>query len=126
MKKIISVIFSLLVVQLLISQGNSSCSGMGPICTNVGLNFTANTGVVDASVTDPGNNYGCLMSSPNPSWYYLEISNSGPITMQLSANQDIDFIIWGPFPNLANAIASCGTYNNIVPDYPAGCGFFNP
>ena len=112
--------------QNLLGQANFSCAGMDPICTNVGLNFTANTGVADASTIDPGNNYGCLFTSPNPTWYYLEISNSGPITMQLSAASDIDFIIWGPFPNLANAIANCGTYNNIVPDYPAGCGFFNP
>jgi len=126
MRKFIYLIIFLFINQVLIGQANSSCAGMDPICTNVGLNFTANTGVADASAIDPGNNYGCLFTSPNPTWYYLEISNSGPITMQLSAGSDIDFIIWGPFTNLANAIANCGTYNNIVPDYPAGCGFFTP
>jgi len=126
MRKFIYLIIFLFINQIVIGQSNSTCAGMDPICTNVGLNFTANTGVADASTIDPGNNYGCLFSSPNPTWYFLEISNSGPITMQLSAGSDIDFIIWGPFPNLANAIANCGTYNNIVPDYPAGCGFFTP
>ena len=126
MRIYIYIILLFFINQSVIGQSNSSCAGMDPICTNVGLNFTANTGVADASTIDPGNNYGCLFTSPNPTWYYLEISNTGPITMQLSAGSDIDFIIWGPFPNLANAIANCGTYNNIVPDYPAGCGFFTP
>ena len=46
--------------------------------------------------------------------------------MTLSAAQDIDFIMWGPFPNLLNAVANCNSYSaaDIVPDLPAGCGGF--
>ena len=36
--------------------------------------------------------------------------------MELSAPTDIDYIIWGPFANLAAAQAACGTYSNIVGD----------
>ena len=49
--------------------------------------------------------------------------------MTLSAAQDIDFIMWGPFPNIANAIANCNSYSaaDIVPNLPNGCGgFFGP
>ena len=79
---------------------------MAPICTSTGLTFQANTGIPNASISDTGNNYGCLSTNPNPSWYYLEISQSGNLLMTLSAAQDIDFVMWGPFSNLTNAIAN--------------------
>ena len=110
-------------------QTNTNCANMSGICTNTGLTFQANSGVPDASTSNPGNNYGCLFSSPNPAWYYLEISQTGSLSMTLSAAQDIDFIMWGPFPNLVNAVANCNSYSaaDIVPDLPAGCGgFFGP
>ena len=73
-------------------QNNTNCANMSGICTNTGITFQANSGVPDASTSNPGNNYGCLFSSPNPAWYYLEISQSGSLSMTLSAAQDIDFI----------------------------------
>ncbi len=97
------------------SQG-SDCNTLGPICTNNGLSFTAQTGVTDAMTTNPGNNYGCLGTAPNPSWYYLEISSAGDVEMELSAASDVDFALWGPFPNLAAAQAGCGSYGATVPD----------
>ena len=69
MKKFIYIILLTFINQNLLGQANSSCAGMDPICPNVGLNFTANTGVADASTIDPGNNYGCLVTSPTPTWY---------------------------------------------------------
>lgn len=97
-------------------EGGASCEEMGPICSDSGLQFTANSGGGNVLETEPGNNYGCLGASPNPSWFYLEISEAGNIVMSLSAAQDIDFIIWGPYPNLAAAQANCGSHNNIVPN----------
>ena len=89
---------------------------MEPICTDAGVNFQANSGGPNVQVSEPGNNYGCLGTSPNPSWFYLEISDPGDIIMELSAPTDIDFIIWGPYPDLATAQATCGNHQNIVPD----------
>ncbi|UOK42752.1 MULTISPECIES: T9SS type B sorting domain-containing protein [Flavobacterium] len=43
-----------------------------------------------------------------PTWFFIEIQNSGPITLQirqtdLSGNgSDVDFVLWGPFANLNN------------------------
>ena len=51
------------------SQGGVSCGEMAPICTDQGLNFTANSGSDEASTLDPGNDYDCLFSQPNPTWY---------------------------------------------------------
>lgn len=94
------------------AQANVNCADMEAICTDGGLNFTANTGVANASVLDPGNNYDCLFSQPNPAWYYLEISTAGDVNMNLYAPQDIDFIIWGPFTDLATAQGQCGNLGN--------------
>ena len=82
---------------------------MAPICTDVGLNFTANADGQEASLTDPGNNYDCLIGQPNPTWYYFQIATDGNIEMELAAASDIDFAIWGPFTSLSVAQAACGS-----------------
>jgi gliding motility-associated-like protein len=92
-------------------QTNTSCANMTPICTSTGINYPAATLGNTANFTNPGNNYGCLTNTPNPAWYYLEILQPGNINMTLSANNDIDFIIWGPFPNINNAISNCNSYS---------------
>ena len=91
------------------SQG-STCAQMQPICTQVGANFPASTN----TTSEAGNNYGCLLSQPNPAWYYFEIATNGNIDMSLTAPSDIDFIIWGPFANLAAAQANCGSLGGNV------------
>ncbi len=94
------------------AQTNTNCPNMDPICTNAGLNFNATATGTDATVTEPGNDYDCMFSAPDPTWYYLEVSNAGNIDMSLSAGSDIDFVVWGPFPNLAAAQAGCGNLGN--------------
>jgi gliding motility-associated-like protein len=108
MKNIIPFLLLLVTYSSYSQLGGDECSQMQPICTDYGLDFTANSGVAEASETDPGNNYSCLFTQPNPSWYYLEIATSGDILMNLSANSDIDFIIWGPFSSLSEAQSQCG------------------
>jgi gliding motility-associated-like protein len=93
--------------------GGTDCNNLEPICTDVGISFTASSGVPDASTTSPGNNYDCLWSEPNPTYYYLEISTTGDVQMNLSASSDIDFIIWGPFSSLSDAEANCGSYSQV-------------
>ena len=90
---------------------NTTCANMDPICTDAGLSFTASSNGPSA---EPGNAYGCLSSQPNPTWYYFEIGTSGNIEMSLFAPSDIDFIIWGPFTDLATAQASCGSMGNAA------------
>ncbi len=91
------------------SEGPTSCLGMDPICTDDGLSFTATSNGGYADFLDPGNNYACLFLTPNPTWYYLEIEDSGNIDMNLNAPQDIDYAIWGPFDDLDDAQGACGS-----------------
>ncbi|MBI3135136.1 MAG: gliding motility-associated C-terminal domain-containing protein [Bacteroidetes bacterium] len=102
-----------LIAQPAFSQGNEDCDQMEPICTDAGLAFTAQTGVS----IEPGNDYGCLFSQPNPTWYYFEIATAGIINMELFAPSDIDFIIWGPFTDLTEAISYCGQMG-VSPNAP--------
>ena len=95
MKRILTVLFIGMTYLSLGQAGGLNCEDAEPICTDAGISFTANSDLPDASDIQPGNNYGCLFSSPNPAWYFLEISSPGDIIMSLTAPTDIDFIIWG-------------------------------
>ena len=97
---------------------NISCNVPDPICSGSPITFTAQANGTQASTVDPGNNYDCLISQPNPSWYYLKIATGGVLAMDITAGSDVDFAIWGPYPSVANAIANCGSYA-----VPLDCSF---
>ncbi len=89
---------------------NTSCSVPDPICSGSPIVFTAQSNGTAASTVNPGNDYDCLFTSPNPSWYYLEIASGGNLAIDITAGSDIDFELWGPFPSYANAVANCNSY----------------
>jgi len=82
----------------------SNCNGMGELCSDVGSVFPSVVG----GTAGGGNNYGCLGSQPGPSWFYLTVSSSGNVDLNLTAPSDIDFILYGPFASLPSAQAGCG------------------
>src|SRR5690606_24255782 len=59
--------------------------------------------------------YGCLGSTPNPAWYYLYVDQPGDISIQISQTSnggtglDVDYIIWGPFPNNPSEVSMCSS-----------------
>jgi gliding motility-associated-like protein len=85
----------------LFSQG-FDCNSADPFCTGTSYIFPASTNVADAGSVD------CLLTTPNPAWYWMQVDNSGniDITMSNTANVDIDFICWGPFSSLSVACAA--------------------
>lgn len=98
---------------------NTNCADPDPFCASYTTQFfNVNASGADASVTNPGNNYDCLFTSPRPSWFYLEIQNGGNLDMHMTGYDvfgfavDVDFILYGPFSNLTNAIAGCNNYGN--------------
>jgi hypothetical protein len=97
---------------------NTSCSTQTPICSGTPINFTANTGGSPASTVNPGNNYGCLATSPNPSWYYLKIASAGQLIVDISAGSDVDFALWGPYTSLTTAQSACNSYPT-----PTACSY---
>jgi hypothetical protein len=86
---------------------NLTCSQMQPICSGLPISFTAQA---TGSAAEAGNNYSCLSTRPNPTWFYLEIDQPGVLNIDISAGSDVDFALWGPYTNLANAQATCGSH----------------
>ncbi len=89
----------------------SDCATTDPFCTGTNYQFPAST----STTAEPGYDYGCLSSQPNPAWYYMQVATSGVIIINIAgtAGQDVDFICWGPY---ASPTAMCGTSvsGNIV------------
>ncbi|MBI2720907.1 MAG: gliding motility-associated C-terminal domain-containing protein [Bacteroidetes bacterium] len=81
---------------------NNTCANASPFCTGQTMQFPAGTSNTPAQT---GPNYGCLGSQPNPAWFYFQMATNGPVSIVMSAPQDIDFIAWGPFPTLGG---NCG------------------
>ena len=116
-KYTLTTIFAFIIsITLNAQNNNSACLNFEPFC--LGTTYTADSGTPAASITDPGNNYNCLNTNPNPSWYYLKTSVAGQINMTLSAPADIDFIIYGPFTSYTDIQNSCGTlgFNSPIVD----------
>jgi PKD repeat protein len=114
MKKIT---WSFLLVILSISlkaQNNDLCQESEPFCANTLYSFQASIG----GFAQEGPFYGCLLTQPNPSWFYFKVADPGEIVLTIYSEpeNDIDYILWGPFedPNAccesglnADALVSC-------------------
>lgn len=95
-------------------QSQTSCANAQPFCAG-GTSGGSFPATVNGPAAESGPNYGCLGTQPNPAWYFLQISQSGNLDILIagSANQDVDFICWGPFNSLAG-ICNSLTASSIV------------
>ncbi len=102
MKKILCFfgLFVLLIPAAMAQPGgagaNNLCETADPFCTGTLYSFPAG---VNAGTGQVGPNYGCLLTRPNPAWYYMKVDNPGNIIIQMHSEppKDIDFCCWGPF-----------------------------
>lgn len=88
------------------SQG--TCATALPFCANNTSGETFPAGVNTSSEAGP--DYDCLLTTPNPAWYYFQVSQSGSIIMGINGTggADVDFICWGPFNS---PTGNCGNLN---------------
>ncbi|MBL7913370.1 MAG: gliding motility-associated C-terminal domain-containing protein [Bacteroidia bacterium] len=111
MKKIILL---LLMFVCLYSNAQTTCNTAQPFCAGgtSGVTFPASTNQPDAFPTS----YNCLGSTPNPAWYYLQVSTSGNIDLYIAGtgNQDVDFICWGPFTTFSTICNNLSSTTNVV------------
>ena len=77
-----------------------TCLDAIPFCTSDSYTFPANTNVASLG------SVGCLYTTPNPAWYWMQIGDPGNIDIYMSSGGDVDFIAWGPFSSLSAACAS--------------------
>jgi gliding motility-associated-like protein len=88
-----------------------------PFCSDNGTTtFPAGTNQAPASTTYPNNDYGCLFSTPNPEWYYMQVDAPGSlgINMSNSAGVDIDYILYGPYTSFNNALTFCDNFGTAT------------
>ena len=114
------IIFSL-TNQTIYSQtgGANFCNISEPICGSLDFDYPNTSG---AGTAENGPNYGCLVTQPNPAWFYLQIVQSGSITLMITQstelnfipNLDVDFIIYGPFTDSKSACQSQLTVANTI------------
>lgn len=90
--------------------GNHPCDAK-PFCSDSSYVFPNVTGQ-SSNAGVGGVNYGCLFTSPNQIWYYMQIGVDGTIQLGLQQTNnnnnliDIDFAMWGPFTDLATGCAA--------------------
>lgn len=92
-----------------------STNGIHPFCTednDFNVAYPSVTGAFNASSFLGSGGYSCLVSTPRPSWFYMQIDNPGDLLIFIQQNSevlsngqpnssssqiDIDFVCWGPF-----------------------------
>jgi len=88
----------------------NSCSSPNLMCPETSFTYPNATNTPDLG------NIGCLGSTPNPTWFYLNVSQSGTVTLNLSQTStagqglDVDYIVWGPFAS-PTSITGCSSGN---------------
>ncbi len=92
---------------------NGTCLTADPICVGSQVTFPAGT---NTGTAEPGPDYGCLLTQPNPAWFYFEIDQGGNLEVEISnsQNEDIDFILWGPFADQTSPCTALLTAGNTV------------
>ena len=107
-----------------IQAPQGQCNTSQPFCVQSPVQVPNITGQ-DPSDAPGGGVYGCLGTIPNPSWYYLQIDQPGSMDILIqqynTAGQsiDVDFVIWGPFTDIANACTMISATNIVDCSYSA-------
>lgn len=104
--------FALILLSVISFGQSSTCENAVPFCTSMSYNIPLATN----TTAQVGPSYDCLFTQPNPAWYYLQISNTGPLTVHMASSPgvvDIDFCAWGPFNSLTN-VCNQLTVGNVV------------
>lgn len=87
--------------------GGIPCPEAIAICSNTPLVYP-NT----INISNLGS-FGCLGTSPNASFYFIEVDQPGVLSYTISQTSgDVDYALWGPFPNRSNG---CGLIPNGSP-----------
>lgn len=99
----------------------SLCINANSLCGSLGVPFVNTVGSPNAG------SLGCLITTPNATWFYLPISQSGTINLKVTQgnnaptynNQDVDYIIYGPFTSPSAGCTSYGPSNIVSCSYSA-------
>ena len=107
-----------------------SCADAQPFCGSTGQTYVNTTGAPDSGTI------GCLFTTPNPAWFYMQVAQSGNLAFNIHQgsnapafnNEDVDFIAWGPFTPDQFSTMCVNLYdypsgNTSVPNNVVGCSY---
>lgn len=118
MKHLVGLFLLVYVCNFAIAQG-SNCSTADPFCTDFVYTFPNSTN----TVAESGPDYNCLTTQPNPSWYFLQIANSGDIEIYIEQTNlsgipiDVDYMVWGPFSSPSQGCNNLTLSNSVSCSY---------
>ncbi|MDI9255927.1 fibronectin type III domain-containing protein [Flavobacterium sedimenticola] len=103
----------------------STCANSSSICSQQGLNYGNTTGVTSLG------QIGCLFTSPNPTFFTIQVVSSGPINYLLTQsttpngppNLDVDYAAWGPFNSQAEVCAAIAGGQAPLTGLTTGCSY---
>lgn len=106
--------------------GTLPCTEAPAFCTGQTVTYANATNVPSLGTI------GCLSTSPNPAFFFLQVNQAGPLSYLISqvtnggVGIDVDYVAWGPFPDLNTACSGVPAnplpgVNNPVPTPASGC-----
>uniref|UniRef100_UPI003AA827CE hypothetical protein n=1 Tax=Tenacibaculum sp. TaxID=1906242 RepID=UPI003AA827CE len=115
-KKIFFLVLILLFSVRSYGQDCSVIEDYTPVCIGTTQVYAAETSGGSAETINPGNDYGCLGSTPNSKWFFFQVSTGGSLIInQTNTNGttsvDVDGAIWGPFNSISDMIGQCGSFS---------------
>ena len=117
-----------LLYKILLILSFSFSFGQSSVCDTAEAMCSGNQGPFNNLSGQPNSNsLGCLGTTPNRAWFYMQVGTSGTMNFQLSqidtggSGIDVDFILWGPFNSLTGICNNLALYspgyvgsNNVV------------
>ena len=83
--------------------GTLPCTEAPAFCTGQTVTYANATNVPSLGTI------GCLFTSPNPAFFFLQVNQAGPLSYLISqvdtggTPRDVDYVAWGPFTDLNTA-----------------------
>lgn len=99
------------------STVGATCSTAQPFCTSNVYTYNNTTNAPSLG------QIGCCLTTPNPAFFFMQIQNSGPLTITINQTSgsgsglDVDYVLWGPFTNMNNIC------NTLLGTAPSGCSY---
>jgi gliding motility-associated-like protein len=99
-----------------------TCGDSQAFCANADSNNITFPGSLGVPNLGP---VSCLLTTPNPTYYFLQIEDAGNLQLNISQTSfngtpiDVDFIAYGPFTNLDTACVNLTTANQVGCSYSA-------
>jgi hypothetical protein len=113
---------------LCISTPQVACNSATPFCIGTTTSAESPTNLPSLG---GGGIYDCLITTPNPKWYYLKIANAGNIKIKIKQTTnsptnsgspiDVDYALWGPFNSVSDGCNQLADPDGII--RPISCSY---